>query len=54
VSAGKVTLNWSGIGQIEWAPTILGTWTPITPAPTPPYSENIVLGTNRFYRLRQP
>ncbi len=51
VSSGKVTLNWTGIGQIEWAPTILGPWMPIAPAPTPPYSENIVFGTNRFYRL---
>lgn len=48
---GNVVLNWTGTGQLEWAPTILGPWTPITPAPTAPYSEPIIPTENRFYRL---
>jgi len=51
VSNGKVTLNWSGTGNLQWAPAVLGPWTPITPAPATGYSEDIVLSQNRFYRL---
>jgi hypothetical protein len=47
---GQVRLNWTSTGYLERAPTILGPWTPITPAPTPPYFEAIT-PTNRFYRL---
>ncbi len=52
VSAGNVTLSWTGTGSLEWAPTILGPWTPITPVPTSSYSEAIQPGQNRFYRLK--
>jgi hypothetical protein len=54
VSNGKVTLDWTGLGQLEWAPTLFGPWTPIMPEPNPPYSEDLVLSQNRFYRLRKP
>ncbi|MBI3191769.1 MAG: hypothetical protein HYZ36_03810, partial [Pedosphaera parvula] len=50
----NVKLSWSSVGQLEWAPTVLGPWTPITPAPTSPYEEAIVTSTNRFYRLQAP
>jgi len=50
---GNVILNWTSTGQLEWAPTILGPWTPYTPAPTPPISEAIIPNENRFYRLRK-
>jgi hypothetical protein len=53
VTDGAVTLNWTGTGQLESAPTILGPWDPIVPVPDPPYSEGIVPGENRYYRLRQ-
>ena len=53
VSNGQVTLRWIGTGALERAPTVLGPWTPITPAPAPPYSEAIVPGANRFFRLRK-
>lgn len=52
VTNGQATLNWTGTGQLEWAPTVLGPWTPITPAPIPSYSEAIGPGQNRFFRLR--
>ncbi len=53
VSGGKVTLSWTGTGNLEWAATVLGPWTPVSPAPASPYAENIQAGQNRFYRLRQ-
>jgi hypothetical protein len=52
ISAGKITLSWTGTGSLQWAPTALGQWTPITPAPTSPYSEDIQTGQPRFYRLK--
>jgi hypothetical protein len=54
VSGGQITLNWTGSGELEWAPTITGPWTPLNPAPPPPYSEAVTPGQMRFYRLRQP
>jgi hypothetical protein len=54
LSGGQVTLDWTGVGQLEWAPTVLGPWTPITPTPIPPYSEDIVATEPRFYRLSRP
>jgi hypothetical protein len=53
VSNGQVTLNWTGTGNLQWAPSVSGPWTAYTPAPAKPYSEAIVLGQNRFYRLQQ-
>jgi hypothetical protein len=50
----QVTLSWTGTGGLEWAPTILGPWTPYDPAPSSPYTETIVSGENRFYRLKKP
>jgi hypothetical protein len=49
---GKVRLNWTGPGALEWAPTVTGPWTTVTPAVAPPYSELVVPGQNRFFRLR--
>ncbi|MDH7501187.1 MAG: hypothetical protein QHJ82_00535 [Verrucomicrobiota bacterium] len=55
VSNGKVTLKWTGTGILEWAPTVLGGWNAVTPAPTSPYTQDIAPGTqSRFYRLRKP
>ena len=53
VANGKLTLNWTGAGNLERASAVIGPWTPITPAPVSPYSENIVAAQNRFYRLRR-
>ncbi|HYG24314.1 MAG TPA: hypothetical protein VEH04_16160 [Verrucomicrobiae bacterium] len=48
---GEVTLTWTGNGQLEWAPSVEGPWEAITPAPTSPYTEELVPGDARFYRL---
>jgi hypothetical protein len=53
VSAGKLTLIWTGVGQVQSAPTMLGPWTTIDAAIDPPYSEDVVPGQNRYYRLLQ-
>jgi hypothetical protein len=54
VSNGQITLNWTGAGQLEWSSTLLNPWTPIIPAPVPPYSEPLVPAGKRYYRLRKP
>jgi hypothetical protein len=53
VSGGQITLNWTGSGTLETAPSITGTWTEIQGA-TSGYSEAVVPGQMRFYRLRSP
>jgi hypothetical protein len=50
INSGQITLSWTGSGRLQWAPTLQGPWTFITPAPAPPYAESFVPG-NRFYRL---
>jgi hypothetical protein len=52
VNGGKITLSWTGAGNLESAPAVLGPWAPITPVPATPYAENVVAGQNRFYRLK--
>ena len=52
VNNGVVTLTWSGSGQLEWAPSVDGPWTPIEPAPQSGYSEAQEPDAARFYRLR--
>lgn len=55
VSNGKVTLTWTGTGNLEWSATVLGPWTPVSPTPASPYTEDIVLSqSSRFYRLKKP
>ena len=55
VSNAKLTLTWTGTGNLEWAPTLVGPWNPVSPVPTSPYTEDIPLNqTSRFYRLKKP
>ena len=50
---GRIILNWIGTGALESSTSLtMGTWNPILPAPVPPYSENIVPGQRKFFRLR--
>ena len=50
-SNGQFTLYWTGEGRLEWAAMVIGPWNPITPAPTSPYTADIVPGENRFFRI---
>ena len=47
----ELILTWTGQGQLQAAPTVTGIYTNITPAPKPPYTNTVVLGENRFFRL---
>jgi len=51
ITGGMITLDWTGGGQLEWASSVAGPWTAISPKPTPPYVEVIVPDGTRFYRL---
>ncbi|HAB19702.1 MAG TPA: hypothetical protein DCE44_25115, partial [Verrucomicrobiales bacterium] len=53
ISNGKVTLTWTGTGNLEWAPTISGPWTPITPPPASGYTEDVEVAGGRYYHLIQ-
>lgn len=55
ISGGKVHLSWTGTAQLERASSLEGEdqWTPVVPAPTSPYEEEVVAGENRFFRLVQ-
>jgi hypothetical protein len=49
----RIVLNWIGTGALEWSTALTpGPWTPVVPAPTSPYSEDIVPGQRKFFRLR--
>jgi hypothetical protein len=55
ISNGKITLTWTGAGTLERAASVVGPWTPVTPTPTSPYTEDVLLEQKgHFYRLRQP
>ena len=47
----EVTITWTGEGTLEWAPEADGPWNPVEPAPSSPYTEDIVANADRFYRL---
>lgn len=50
---GRIVLNWTGSGALESSTALTqGTWNPILPAPVSPYSEEIVPGQRKFFRLR--
>jgi len=51
VSGDQLTLSWTGEGQLQAAPEVTGTYTNYTPTPTSPYTETIVPGENKFFRL---
>lgn len=53
IEGGKIKLEWTGTGQLFWAPTATGPWTAVDPAPTSPYEEDLEPGENRFYRLQE-
>jgi len=48
---GQIKLEWVGEGQLEWAASLEGPWMPILPAPSSPYSEAVLPGQTRFFRI---
>lgn len=55
ISNGKLTLTWTGTGNLEAAPAVTGPWTAVTPAPASPYTEDVQAAVpGRFYRLKKP
>jgi hypothetical protein len=54
IADGQLTITWTGNGVLEWAASVSGPWTAITPAPGSPYTEDVSVASQRFYRLRQP
>ncbi len=52
VSGGSINLQWSGSGQLQWAPTVTGPWTTIVPTAPNTHTEPVILTTNRFFRLQ--
>jgi len=52
IEGASLRLDWTGTGQLEWAPAATGPWSKVSPAPEPPYMAEIVAGENRFYRLQ--
>jgi hypothetical protein len=51
LSGGQIRLDWGGAGRLESTPALNTPWSPINPAPVPPYLETLVPSENRFYRL---
>jgi len=47
----RVVLDWTGSGKLEWAERITGPWALVTPLPIPPYTEDILPGETRFFRI---
>jgi hypothetical protein len=51
VTDNQIELRWVGTGQLEWTADLPGPWTAVTPTPASAFSETVVPGDNRFYRL---
>jgi hypothetical protein len=47
----QVILNWAGLGQLQAAPAVTGVYTNIIPAPTPPYTNAVMPGKARYFRI---
>ena len=54
ISGGQMRLEWTGGGQLQWSPTLAGEWSDVLPTPASPYSEEVVPGASRFFRIRKP
>lgn len=50
---GKIIVNWTGTGVLEWSTSLSGPWTPVAPAPSSPYLEDVVPGQRKFFRVRK-
>jgi len=47
----QLVLNWTGLGQLQSAPTVMGVYTNIVGATMPPYT-NALAPENQFFRLK--
>jgi hypothetical protein len=54
LTGNQVRLDWTGTGQLQWAPNLAGPWTSFSPPPSPPCFDDVIPGATRFYRLVQP
>ncbi|MGB0578730.1 MAG: hypothetical protein ACPGVU_03415 [Limisphaerales bacterium] len=53
-TGGSHAMSWTATGYVlESTATINGTWTPVSPAPTSPYTLPVGGSTALFYRLKQ-
>jgi hypothetical protein len=53
LSAGVVTITWTGSGTLQRANDLAGTWSDVTPSPTGnSYSEPATSATRSYFRLR--
>jgi hypothetical protein len=50
VVEGRIVLDWTGAGQLEFSPDLKSPWTPVSPAPSPPCTQPLV-NPARFFRL---
>lgn len=54
-SNGKIIINWTGNGILQWSASLKeAEWQPVTPRPTPPYSEDLLPAGARYFRLTPP
>lgn len=51
---GGIELHWRTPAFLESAPSPFGPWTNALPQPAISFTEDVVPGENRFYRLRKP
>ena len=47
----QVILNWAGLGQLQAAPAVTGVYANITPGPSPPYTNVVMAGQARYFRI---
>lgn len=48
---GKMRLEWRGAGYLQWAPTVWGPWTSVSPAVTSPLEEPVGVTGERYFRV---
>jgi hypothetical protein len=53
IENGQIKLQWTGTGRLLRASSVLGPWQPVEPSPASPYTESLVPGESRYYRLQQ-
>lgn len=51
IEAGQIKLQWTGSGKLYRSDALNGSWTEVLPTPSSPFSEPVVPGQNRYYRL---